>query len=211
MKDIKSENKLFNGPLNSKGKNPSIDCAQNSKSNNFSKNVTISRTFEGSELGNHLLKVPKVEENKNFDHALSDLCSQDVKESLKNSVGCKSLKFECVEDCKHTEIGFNNENGATECKTKVELDNIPHNRNKRSSTTSGSPFKDKKRKKLLEDASLSQTKPAMNLISINQTSNMNQMILDSSETLNQKPIITKIYYSYFERTSDDNDDIKEMK
>lgn len=211
-----NENKLLNEQRKSNCKSPSTYSSQNLKTNTLSKNTE----FGGNEIRIRNLKSksksPKIGET---------VCSlvklehvNDEAEPSSNSVDYKLFKFECTEDSKQTRLEIRRDteckigNSSTECKNKIELVNIPQNRNKRSSSTDGSPYKDKKRKKIFEELAINQPTSSINLVSMIQTSSAaNQVISDSSDTRLQKPIITKIYYSYFDRTSDDNDDIKEMK
>ncbi|XP_055308289.1 AF4/FMR2 family member lilli-like isoform X2 [Sitodiplosis mosellana] len=76
------------------------------------------------------------------------------------------------------------------------------NRKKRASSANSSPYKDKKRKKMVDD-----------LIDPNLLPPTNHDRIDSDilPPPPQKPLITKVYYSYFERTNDERDEIREMK
>lgn len=70
-----------------------------------------------------------------------------------------------------------------------------HNSAKRSTSANNSPYKEKRRKLFFEKMET------------------NQELFDQGTVRSelQKPVVTKIYYSYFERGSDDKDEIREIK
>lgn len=82
-------------------------------------------------------------------------------------------------------------------------DLITNNRKKRAPSANSSPYKDKKRKKMFDDIAMEQ-----NLLPPTNHDRIDSDILPPPP---QKPLITKVYYSYFERTNDDRDEIREMK
>lgn len=82
-------------------------------------------------------------------------------------------------------------------------DLITTNRKKRASSANSSPYKDKKRKKMFDEVANDQ-----NLL---PPTNHDRIEPDILPPPPQKPLITKVYYSYFERTNDDRDEIREMK
>lgn len=83
--------------------------------------------------------------------------------------------------------------------THLDKDVVKNNPStKRSTSANNSPYKEKKRKIFLE-------KTENNLVFSEQGTT-------NSETIaSQKPIVRKVFYSYFERGSDDRDEIREIK
>lgn len=82
-------------------------------------------------------------------------------------------------------------------------DLITNIRKKRASSANCSPYKDKKRKKMFDEVAINQ-----NLL---PPTNHERIQTDILPPPPQKPLITKVYYSYFERTNDDRYEIREMK
>lgn len=102
----------------------------------------------------------------------------------------------------HDKIKIENGNDDDMCEQNM----IQINPKKRtSSVNSSSPYKEKKRKKMCEDSAIEEH--------LLLPTNHDRIVSDvlPPPPAPQKPLITKIYYSYFERTNDDRDDIKEMK
>lgn len=89
---------------------------------------------------------------------------------------------------------------------KVENGNVdfsPDSRKKKSSSANSSPYKDKKRRKLCDEPIVEQQQLAL--------TNHDRFDAPLLPPPIMKPVVTKIYYSYFERTNDDHDEMKEMK
>lgn len=82
---------------------------------------------------------------------------------------------------------------------------IQVNRKKRTSSVNNSPYKEKKRKKMFEDATMEEHL----LLPTNHDRTISDVLPPPPPP--QKPLITKMYYSYFERANDDRDEIREMK
>lgn len=82
-------------------------------------------------------------------------------------------------------------------KLSVPNEHIPNNRKKRASSANSSPYKDKKRKKH-DDQMDTQTGPPTN----------HDRLDDGKLSSPMKPIIQKVYYSYFERSNDERDEIR---
>lgn len=117
-------------------------------------------------------------------------------------------KFSFNEDTKSTNTNVKKEvdkikmeNGNDELCKPMELEDSMQNiRKKRSSSANSSPYKDKRRKKIFEDVAMDQP-----------PTNHDRLNSDIISPPAQKAFVTKIYYSYFERTNDDKDEIREMK
>lgn len=77
-----------------------------------------------------------------------------------------------------------------------------NNRKKRSSSANSSPYKDKKRKKIIDDAAAAMEPATMPPTNNNHRSDANLLPPP------QKPLLTKVYVSYFERTNDERDEIR---
>lgn len=96
-----------------------------------------------------------------------------------------------------TETNYANNISEDTSKIMTSDDFIANNRKKRSSSANSSPYKDKKRKKLIDDP-LDQSMPPTN------HDRLDSNLLPPP----QKTVIQKIYVSYFERTSEDLDEIR---
>lgn len=112
----------------------------------------------------------------------------------------------CNSDTKNTNIKSERdqiklENG-TDDKLAANDDYLTtNNRKKRSSSANSSPYKDKKRKKLCDDAMDQQMLPPTN------HDRLDAALLPPPA---QKPNITKVYYSYFEHSNDDRDEMNPL-
>lgn len=83
--------------------------------------------------------------------------------------------------------------------THLDKDVVKYNPSaKRSTSANNSPYKEKKRKIFLEKTE-------------NNLGYPDQGTTNSETIATQKPIVRKIFYSYFERGSDDRDEIREIK
>lgn len=130
--------------------------------------------------------------------------------SPKNIVEVKVHKVGYCGDTKNTDVNIKKEvdrikmeNHNIESDKYVDAeDQIQNCRSKRSSSDNCSPFKDKKRKKMFDEITIEQ--------SLTNT-NQDRLNSDHQDPFLQKPLITKIYYSYFERQNDDKDEIRELK
>lgn len=81
---------------------------------------------------------------------------------------------------------------------KMTEDEIIIDRKKRPSSVNSSPYKDKKRKKIIDEQ--------------HQLTPTNHDRVDSDLLAPpQQKTVAKIYYSYFERTNDDKEEMREMK
>lgn len=101
----------------------------------------------------------------------------------------------------YDKIKFENGNDDSTTLSRLE-DVITNSRKKRASSANSSPYKDKKRKKVFDDLVDQDLLPP---------TNHDRIDTDILPPPSQKPLITKVYYSYFERTNDDRDEIREMK
>lgn len=112
----------------------------------------------------------------------------------------------CNSDTKNTNIKrerdqIKMENG-TDDKLAANVDYLTtNNRKKRSSSANSSPYKDKKRKKLCDDAMDQQMLPPTN------HDRLDSALLPPPA---QIPNITKVYYSYFEHSNDDRDEMNPL-
>lgn len=113
----------------------------------------------------------------------------------------------CNSDTKNTNIKRERdqikiENGTDDKLAAANDDYLTtNNRKKRSSSANSSPYKDKKRKKLCDDAMDQQMLPPTN------HDRLDPALLPPPA---QKPNITKVYYSYFEHSNDDRDEMNPL-
>lgn len=148
------------------------------------------------------ISSPKIKrENLKSDFLSHETCSPTIKSPNRNNVDkVLNKKFSFNEDTKcnvKKEVDKTKmENGNDEQCKSMELEDSMQNM--RTSANS-SPFKDKKRKKVFEDVAMDQLLPP---------TNHDRLISDTIYPPAQKAFVTKIYYSYFERTNDDKDEIK---
>lgn len=82
------------------------------------------------------------------------------------------------------------------------VDFSPESRKKKSSSANSSPYKDKKRRKLCDEPIVEQQ------LALTNHDRFDAPLLPPPI---MKPVVTKIYYSYFERSNEDRDEIREMK
>lgn len=89
---------------------------------------------------------------------------------------------------------------------KIENGNAnysPDSRKKKSSSANSSPYKEKKRRKLCDEPAMIETQLAL--------TNHDRFDAPTLPPPSMKPVVTKMYYSYFERINDDRDDLRELK
>lgn len=164
--------------------------------------------FDSNELRNtDLCEVsPKMEEkhfNKiNHECQRSELTTIDEKILSKlNGDTTTTTTISANIKKEHDKIKIENENDE---ESKICAQNIQINSKKRtSSVNSSSPYKEKKRKKMFEDSAIEEHL----LLPTNHDRIISDVLPPPPPP--QKPL--KIYYSYFEKTNDDRDDIREMK
>lgn len=215
-KDVKIGSKnISNGRSKSYYGNSDGVKTQTLETNLCLKNTTskISNSYDTDQIAlrNHSInsKSPKIED-KIFNKIKHEKTSHN--DFSPNSMSTKSptklsdrkpVKMEHMEEAKYNDMEVKREedqikieNGNIETKKHLEIE-LFQSRTKRSCSENGSPYKEKKRKKPNED-NVNQPMPTINQI-------------DLSDPRIQKPFISKVYYSYFERTTDDKDEIKEMK
>lgn len=213
-KDLKNSRNIRNGQFKSYHAN-----SEGLKTQNLETNQCLKTKISTSKIPNacvndqiatrnnlEIPKSPKMEDKlfnkiKNEKTFHNEFCPNGM--STKSPAKLADEKSVKLEEAKYNEAEIKKEddklkieNMNIEFKKHLEMGNSL-NRTKRSSSANGSPYKDRKRKKTIEDT-------------FNQpTLTINQM--DSSDPRSKKPFITKVYYSYFERTTDDKDEIQEMK
>lgn len=82
----------------------------------------------------------------------------------------------------------------------LDKQNFLHKNTKRSTSASNSPYKEKKRKCFFEK-----------IENNHELLDQGTIHSDISPTPMQTAVVTKIYYSYFEQSNDDKDEIREIK
>lgn len=189
-----------------------IDCNSDNTDANTTRHIgPFSRSPKSDEKhGEKHFKIKR--ENLKAEFSNIELNSSNrISKSSKSIVDDKSLeKLKHNGDMKnpnlnikreYDKIKFENGNDDSTTLSRVE-DILTNNRKKRASSANSSPYKDKKRKKVIDDLVDPDLLPPTNHDRIDS---------DILPPPSQKPLITKVYYSYFERTNDDRDEIREMK
>lgn len=96
---------------------------------------------------------------------------------------------------------FKTENDNVNDESNKSTEGEGPNQNNSIKSANSSPYRDKRRKKML-------TGEEQQILSLTHQDRLNP---DFTTTSLQKPLVTKMYYSYFERTDDNIDEIREMK
>lgn len=175
-------NALMQTNLNSFTRSPKLDEKPMSKI----KRESLKADFANSDLNAYspTLKSPKtLADDKVFNRLYNgDAKNSNVKKEL------EKIKLE---------------NGNDNDKLMDGEETVQNNNKKRASSANSSPYKEKKRKTAFDDVALDQQ-----LLPPTNHDRIDSNILPPPQ---QKPLITKVYYSYFERTSEDRDEIREIK
>lgn len=207
-----NQNNMAYGSYNSETYTRNIDCNPDNTDSNTTRHIgPFSRSPKSDEKhGEKHFKINR--ENLKAEFSNIELNSSDlISKSSKANIDDKSLeKLKHNGDMKNPNLNIKREydknkfeNGNEDSTTLSRVgDIITNNRKKRASSANSSPYKDKKRKKMIEDLVDQDLLPPTNHDRIDS---------DILPPPSQKPLITKVYYSYFERTNDDRDEIREMK
>lgn len=184
--DCRVENADFNTirNVNTFSRSPKIEEKQINKI----KRECLKTEYSHSEFNtfNKGIKSPKVIDDKSLEKLVCNGESKNANTNIKK-------EYDKIKT----------ENGNDESSKLLAGENlIPNNRKKRFSGANSSPYKDKKRKKAFDDVAMDQQ-----LLPPTNHERIDSNILPPPQ---QKPIFTKVYYSYFERMND-GDEIREVK
>lgn len=213
-----------------------IDLRSHTKSNGIQMNMKV---IEPKSISNSVDKLQNNISHSKVTHISNDRLDDSDFNALRNSstfaISPKTeekhinkIKRECqkndlttIDEKVFNKLNYNGDTKNTSANIKREHDkikiengnddgnsaqnNIQMNRKKRTSSVNSSPYKEKKRKKMFEDATMEEHL----LLPNNHDRTISDVLPPPPPP--QKPLITKMYYSYFERANDDRDEIRDMK
>lgn len=158
--------------------------------------VTLPKVIDKVKRENQRSVITKLEFNS---HNPTKSPKTSIDEKLQCNGDIKKMNTNIKKEFGKVKIETGNDEDDINTNMKINGDEITNIRKKRPSSANSSPYKDKKRKKILEE------QPQIT------ATNHDRIDSDILPPPPHKPVIAKVYYSYFERANDDKEELKEMK